>query len=94
MLQKQSAYTRRTNARHYDGVRLPRYGNLDFTFQKRFRLTEKLDFEFPVETYNLINSLMRANLSTSRTSSTFGMVVNKNSVHRGREFQYSGRFYW
>ena len=91
---KQPAYTRRTNAQQYDGVHGPRFRNLDFTLQKEFKITEKVAFELRMEAYNMTNSFMGANPSTSRTASTFGQVVNKNTVHRGREFQYSGRFMW
>ena len=94
VFQKQPAYTRRTNAHQYDGVYGPRYQNLDFTLQKLFRITEKLSFEFRMEGYNLSNSFNGADPSTSRTSSTFGQVVNQLATARGREMQYSGRFYW
>ncbi len=94
VFQKQPAYTRRTNPQQYSGLTGPRYQNMDFTVQKLFKITEKVSFEFRMEAYNLTNSFMGADPSTSRTSSTFGQVVNQRVPHRGREFQYSGRFYW
>jgi len=90
----QPAYTRRSNPHQWPGLTGPRYQNLDFTMQKMFRITEKVKWEFRMEAYNLTNSFMGANPSTDRTSSTFGQVVNQLVTHRGREFQYSGRFYW
>lgn len=90
----QPAYTRRTNPHQWPGLTGPRYQNLDLTVQKMFRITEKVRWEFRMEAYNVTNSFMGADPSTSRTSATFGQVVNQLSTHRGREFQYSGRFYW
>jgi len=94
VFEKQPAYTRRTNPRQYDGVYGPRYQNLDFTMQKLFKITEKASFELRMEAYNMSNSFNGADPSTSRTSSTFGQVVNQLTTARGREMQYSGRFYW
>jgi hypothetical protein len=90
----QPAYTRRANPHQWSGLVGPRYQNLDFTLQKMFRIKEKVSFEFRMEAYNLSNSFMGDNPSTSRTAATFGQVVNQLVTHRGRELQYSGRFYW
>ncbi|MEK7406243.1 MAG: TonB-dependent receptor [Acidobacteriota bacterium] len=94
LFQLQPAYTRRANPHQWSGLTGPRYQNLDFTMQKLFKITEKVSFEFRMEAYNMTNSFMGANPSTSRTSATFGRVVDQFTTHRGREFQYSGRFYW
>ena len=40
-----------------------------------------------MEAYNMTNSFMGADPSTSRTASTFAQVVNQRVPHRGR-------FYW
>jgi len=90
----QPPYTRRANPHQWSGLTGPRYQNMDLTVQKLFKITEKVSWEFRMEAYNMSNSFMGADPSTSRTASTFGQVVNQPTTHRGREFQYSGRFYW
>jgi hypothetical protein len=90
----QPAYTRRSNPRYWDGLKGPFYANGDLTVQKEFRIKERVTFELRMEAYNLTNSFMGANPSTSRTSSTFGVISSQLSTAKGREFQYSGRFRW
>ena len=88
------AFTRRSNPWTHDGVHGPRFANLDMIFAKRTRVTERLTFEFRMESYNLTNSFMGANPSTNVNSGNFGRIASKVRTHFGREWQYSGRFIW
>ena len=88
------AFTRRSNPWTYSGVHGPRFANLDMIFAKRTRITERLTFEFRMESYNLTNSFMGANPSTDVNSGNFGRISSKVRTHFGREWQYSGRFIW
>lgn len=88
------AFTRRSNPWSYSGVHGPRFSNLDMVFAKRTAISEKLIFEFRMESYNLSNSFMGANPSTDVRSGTFGQISSKLRTHFGREWQYSGRFIW
>lgn len=88
------AFTRRTNPWSFDGVRGPFFSNLDLTLMKDIRISEGLDLEIRMESYNLTNSFMGANPSTDVNSGTFGVVRRQLSTHTGREMQYSLRFIW
>ena len=88
------AFTRRSNPWSHSGVHGPRFSNLDMVFAKRTAISEKLDFEFRMESYNLTNSFMGANPSTDVNNGNFGRISSKLRTHFGREWQYSGRFIW
>jgi hypothetical protein len=85
-------YTRRSNPKQYEGLRGPGRWNFDSTLSKRFRLTERVAFELRMEAYNLTNSIMWGNPSTSVTSSLFGRITGQ--ANRGRELQYCGRLHF
>ena len=89
-----AAFTRRSNPWSYDGLRGPFFSNLDVTLMKEVRVTEGLDLEIRMESYNLTNSFMGANPSTDVNSGTFGQVRSQLRTHSGREMQYSLRFIW
>jgi hypothetical protein len=91
---RQPAFTRRDNPWFVDGVRGPRFSNLDLTLNKKFDITEKLGLELRMEAYNLTNSFMGANPITDVTNGAFGIVNAKLPTHSGRELQYSARFFW
>ncbi len=88
------AFTRRTNPWFIDGLRGPRFSNLDMTVNKKFTITEALALELRMEAYNLTNSFMGRDPSTSVTSGNFGQITRKLATHSGRELQYSARFIW
>ena len=88
------AFTRRSNPWTYSGVHGPRFSNLDMVFAKRTQISERLIFEFRMESYNLTNSFMGSNPTTNVNSGNFGRVSSKVRTHFGREWQYSGRFIW
>ncbi len=88
------SFTRRSNPWSYSGVRGPDFSNLDLTMMKDVQVSEGLKLEIRMEAYNLTNSFMGANPSTSVTAGTFGQVTNKLRTHNGRELQYSLRFIW
>ncbi|MBI1353511.1 MAG: carboxypeptidase regulatory-like domain-containing protein [Acidobacteria bacterium] len=93
--ERQPAFTRRSNPWFVDGVRGPRFSNLDLTLNKKFPVTEKLALELRLEAYNLTNSFMGANPSTNiNDGGSFGVVNSQLATSSGREFQYSARFIW
>ena len=87
-------FTRRSNPWSYSGVHGPRFSNVDMVFAKRTQISERLTFEFRMESYNLTNSFMGANPTTNVNSGNFGRIASKVRTHFGREWQYSGRFIW
>jgi hypothetical protein len=54
----------------------PGMGRLDLSLFKKLRMTERIAIEFRAESYNLTNTPVFANPSTSFTSATFGMVTD------------------
>jgi hypothetical protein len=87
-------FTRRQNPLQYPRLTGPSFRNIDLTMAKEFQVTEKISFELRMESYNLTNSFMGANPSTSPTSGTFGQIAAQRPGFFGRQFQYSGRFRW
>ncbi len=88
------AFTRRDNPWTYDGLRGPRFANVDVTLNKKLPITERLDLELRMEAYNLTNSFMGANPVLNPAAGNFGQIVQQLNTSSGREFQYSARFIW
>jgi hypothetical protein len=87
-------FTRRTNPAYYDGIRGPRWFDLDLSAVKSFRLTEKFSAELRMDTLNTPNSMTWNDPSTAITSSTFGKSNNQflaNGIGVGRQTQISMR---
>lgn len=89
---RQPAYTPRTNPWQYSNLTGPRNWNLDSTLGKHFAITERVRFEVRLESYNITNSFIPNDPSTSFTAATFGRITNQ--INRGREFQYTGRIHF
>jgi hypothetical protein len=87
-------YTPRTNPWQYEGLRGPGFWSWDGTLAKFFQLTERFRMELRLEAYNVPNSFMLANPSTSVTSATFGRSVGPAAGNYGREVQYSLRLHF
>jgi hypothetical protein len=51
-------YTMMTSPFYYEGMRGPRYWDLDSTFVKSFKITERYNLEFRMELYNLTNTFI------------------------------------
>ncbi len=76
-------FTTRTTAIRSDRVRRPSYEQLDINFSKRFRITEKVAFQFRAEAYNLLNTPQydeRA-FNTDPNNAEFGSI-NKNNTRQ------------
>lgn len=76
-------FTTRTTAIRSDVVRRPSYEQLDINFSKRFRITEKVAFQFRAEAYNLFNTPQydeRA-FNTDPNNAEFGSI-NKNNTRQ------------
>jgi hypothetical protein len=88
------AFTRRTNPLQFDGVKGPRFVNMDATLAKEFRVVERLKFELRGEAYNLLNAFTGNNPDLGVTSATFGRITSQRAGVFGRQIQFSGRFIW
>jgi hypothetical protein len=88
-LQYLPAYTKRTNPWYYEGLRGPRYWDLDSTLVKTFKLTERVSLELRGEFYNLFNSFMPSDPDTSPEDGTTGMSTWVANSNYGREMQYA-----
>jgi hypothetical protein len=70
-------------------VRRDRYLNLDFSLFKRFRITEKVGFEFRAESFNTINYVVFGTPVTNANSPQFGRVTTQ--LNTPRRIQLAGR---
>lgn len=85
------AYTPRTNPWYYEGLRGPKFWQLDSTISKLFRMTERVGLELRMEFYNLPNSFIPSNPDTNVTSPNFGRSTWIYGGNYGREVQYQAR---
>jgi hypothetical protein len=88
-LQVLPAYTIRTNPLYYEGLRGPRFWELDSTLVKNFKLTERVNLDFRAEFYNLTNTFMPSEPDTTPQDGTTGRSIYVESGNYGREMQYS-----
>jgi hypothetical protein len=88
------AFTPRTNPFQFDGLTGPVMWNLDGTVSKSFPIKESYRLEFRFEAYNLTNSLMWANPNMAVNNALFGRSTAQAQGNRGREMQYTLRFYF
>jgi hypothetical protein len=88
-------FTRRTNPLQFEGLKGPRFVNVDATLAKEFPvIRERLKFELRGEAYNLFNAFTGTDPDVSVTSATFGKITAQRAGLFGRQIQYSGRFIW
>jgi hypothetical protein len=88
------AFTRRTNPLQWSGFTGPRIVSLDVTAGKSFRITERVGFEFKMESYNLPNVFNGANPQLNPDNALFGRVTAQRNAYYGRQLQYTGRISW
>lgn len=88
----QPAYTPRTNPKTYSGLKGPGSRNIDMSLMKSFRVSERFRVEFRAEAFNLTNSFMKANPSTSLSSANFGRSVDQ--ANYGRSLLYGAKVYF
>jgi hypothetical protein len=86
------AYTPRTNPWFYDGLRGPKFWQLDSTLSKNFAVTERVKFELRLDGFNLTNSFMPSDPGTWIGSSGRSTWVAGGNY--GRELQYTGRIHF
>ena len=77
--------TRTDNTLKDDGV-----ANWDFTLSKNTAITEKVNFEFKTEVFNLFNRVQFGDPGASVGSATYGVV--SSTLGNPRLIQFSGRF--
>ena len=61
----------------FTGVRADGINNLDASFFKNFRLTERFKLQFRLESYNALNHVQFAAPNTSPLSTTFGQITGE-----------------
>ena len=88
------AYTARTNPRYYEGLRGPKYWELDSTLVKYFPITERVKFELRMEFYNLTNTFQPSDPDTGIGSGTMGQSTWVAGGNYGRQIQYTGRIHF
>lgn len=76
-------------------MRGPGVVNADLSLFRAFKLTEKLDLQFRVESFNLSNTPHFSNPSGNANSSAFGRITSTQSaadaIGRSREFRFALR---
>ena len=83
------AFTLRSNPVLFEGLTGPRSWNVDAAMSKLFRLTERFGLEFRMDAYNMTNTFIPSNPTTSVTSSSFGRSTGQ--MNQGRTMQYTAR---
>jgi hypothetical protein len=94
VFQTQPAYTVRSNPFYYDGLRGPRFWQLDSTLVKYFRISERVRFELRMEFYNMPNVFMPSDPDLGIASGTMGRSTWVAGGNYGREIQYTGRIHF
>jgi hypothetical protein len=92
-----TAYTRRSNPPYYSGLVGPGFWEWDASVVKYFPLAkvrENMKLEIRLDAYNVPNSFMNANPSTSVTSASFGKSVGPANGNLGRSLQYTARLHF
>jgi hypothetical protein len=76
-------------------MRGPGAVNLDFSLYRTFRLTEKLNFQFRAEAFNLTNTPHFANPAADASNpSNFMRVTSTDANLPERQFRFGLRFAW
>ena len=88
------AYTPRSNPFYYDGLRGPRFWQLDSTLAKYFRISERMKFELRMEFYNMPNAFMPSDPDLGIGSGTMGRSTWVAGGNYGREIQYTARIHF
>ncbi|MBM3811702.1 MAG: carboxypeptidase regulatory-like domain-containing protein [Acidimicrobiia bacterium] len=91
---RQPDFTRRGNPLQWPGFNGPGIFSLDMTLGKDFRISERIGFEFKMESYNLPNHFNAANPQLNPDSSLFGRVTAQRNTYFGRQLQYTARIRW
>lgn len=94
VFQVPAAYTPRTNPWYYDGLRGPRFWQLDSTLVKYFPITERISLELRMEFYNLPNTFIKSDPDTGIGSGTMGQSTGVAAGNYGREIQYAARIHF
>jgi hypothetical protein len=90
-------YTIATAPPYYEGFRGPRYWDVDSTFVKSFKMTERYNVEFRMEMYNMTNKFIPSDpniCGVTQCGSVAGQSTWVASDNYGRELQYSVRFHF
>jgi hypothetical protein len=88
------SYTVQSNPRYYEGLRGPRYWQIDSTLVKYFKINERIKFELRMEFYNLTNTFMSNDPDTGIGSGTMGQSTWVAGGNYGRQVQYTGRIHF
>jgi hypothetical protein len=86
-----------TSPFYYEGMRGPRYWDLDSTFVKSFKITERYNLEFRMELYNLTNTFIPSdpNVCGVTQCGSVGGLSNWMALDNyGREIQFSVRLHF
>jgi Carboxypeptidase regulatory-like domain len=89
-----AAYTPRTNPFYYDGLRGPKFWQLDSTVAKYFKFSERIKFELRLEMFNTPNTFMPSDPDTGIGGGTMGRSTWVAGGNYGREIQYTGRIHF
>lgn len=81
-------YTPRANPWQYDGLKGPRYFEVQGTLSKTFTITERFKAELKISAFNLTNRLNRDLPDMNVLSSTFGQALRQSNFTTGRQMEY------
>jgi hypothetical protein len=85
------AYTPANSPRYYEGLRGPKFWQLDSTAVKNFRISERFNMEFRIEMYNMPNIFIPSNPNVCGPSQCSPINGISNSVASGSTGANYGR---
>jgi len=95
--ERRSAYQLGGNYRQFplrfSGVRSDGINNLDASFMKKFRISERFTAQFRMEGINALNHVQFANPNTTPTSTAFGTITAEKG-HGQRQINFVWKLLW
>lgn len=83
----------RTFPLRFSGIRSDGINNLDASFMKKFRISEKFTAQFRMEGINALNHVQFANPNTTPTSTAFGTITAEKG-HGQRQINFVWKLLW
>jgi hypothetical protein len=85
-------FTPRTNPWNFSGLTGPGVLNVNASFAKDFRITERYRAQIKADAFNVLNNMSWGNPSMNVNDANFGQITNQADLTFGRRVQLGARF--